>query len=153
MFPFWSPDGRSLGFFANGNLNRIDAAGGPAIAIAEAPGGRGGAWSSDGTILYAPGTTTPLYRVTVSGGTPQAVTKISTARLDVITSAEIAGQSARFVIGKVTPLFQANPVSSTGWTYDVSSDGKKFVVDTEASEKTAEPLTLVSNWPALLKKE
>jgi len=43
MFPFWSPDGRSLGFFANGNMNRIDATGGPAIAIAEATLGRGGA--------------------------------------------------------------------------------------------------------------
>jgi serine/threonine protein kinase/WD40 repeat protein len=82
MFPFWSPDSRSLGFFANGNLNRIDATGGPAIAIAEAPLGRGGAWSSDGTILYTPGTTTPIYRVAASGGTPQPVTKLSTARLE-----------------------------------------------------------------------
>jgi len=57
MFPFWSPDSRSLGFFANGNLNRIDATGGPAIAIAQAPGGRGGAWGLDGTILYALGAT------------------------------------------------------------------------------------------------
>ena len=80
MFPFWSPDSRSLGFFANGNLNRIDATGGPAVAIAEAPLGRGGAWSSDGTILSTPGTTTPIYRVAASGGTPQPVTKLSTAQ-------------------------------------------------------------------------
>lgn len=71
-----------------------------------------------------------------------------------IISAEIATQSTSLVIGKVTPLFQANPVPYFLWPYDVSSDGKKFVVaDIEASEKTAEPLTLISNWPALLKKE
>ena len=82
MFPFWSPDSRSLGFFANGNLNRIDAAGGPAVAIAEAPAGRGGAWSSDGTILYTPGTSAPIYRVAASGGTPQPVTNLNSARLE-----------------------------------------------------------------------
>ena len=79
-FPFWSRDSRSLGFFANGNVNRIEATGGPAIAIAEAPQGRGGAWGSDGTILYAPSTTSPLYRVAASGGTPQPVTKLDRAR-------------------------------------------------------------------------
>jgi serine/threonine protein kinase len=81
-FPFWSPDSRSLGFFANGNLNCIDAAGGPAIAIAEAPQGRGGTWGPDATILYAPGFTNPLYRVAASGGTPQQVTKLNSVRLE-----------------------------------------------------------------------
>jgi len=70
-----------------------------------------------------------------------------------ITSAEIAAQGTSFVIGKVTPLFQLNPTSSTGWSYDVTSDGKKFVVCTQTNENAAEPLTLIVNWPALLKKE
>jgi eukaryotic-like serine/threonine-protein kinase len=81
-FPFWSPDSRSLGFFASGNLNRIDVAGGPAIAIAEASQGRGGAWGPDGSILYTPGFSNPLYRVAASGGTPQPVTNLGTARLE-----------------------------------------------------------------------
>jgi serine/threonine protein kinase/Tol biopolymer transport system component len=81
-FPFWSPDGHSLGFFANGSLDRIDAAGGQAIAVAQAPQGRGGSWGSDGTLLYAPGATDGLYRVAASGGSPQEVTKLSNARLE-----------------------------------------------------------------------
>jgi len=68
-------------------------------------------------------------------------------------SAEIAVQGTSLIIGKVAPLFQANPVSSTGWPYDVSSDGKRFIVDTQADEKASEPLTLIVNWPELLKKE
>ena len=70
-----------------------------------------------------------------------------------IVFAEIAAQSTSLVIGKVTPLFQANPVSSNGWPYNISSDGRKFVVDTQADDQTSEPLTLVVNWAALLKKE
>ena len=76
-FPFWSPDGHYLGFFANGKLNRIDASGGPPLAIADAPNGRGGAWNGNGTILFAPNVNTPVYRISASGGTPQPVTKTS----------------------------------------------------------------------------
>ena len=81
-FPFWSPDSRSVGYFANGNLNRIDTTGGPPSAIADALQGRGGTWGPDGTILYAPAVTGPIYRVAVSGGAPQAVSNLSTARLE-----------------------------------------------------------------------
>jgi hypothetical protein len=52
-FPFWSPDGRSLGFFASGKLKRIDLAGGPPVVLADAVA-RGGAWGTDGTILFTP---------------------------------------------------------------------------------------------------
>jgi len=76
-FPFWSPDGHYLGFFANGKLNRIDASGGPPLALADASHGRGGTWSSDGTILFSPGFNSPLFRVPASGGTPQPVTKLN----------------------------------------------------------------------------
>ncbi len=79
-YPFWSPDGRYIGFFANGKLSRIDASGGPPIAIADAADGRGGAWGQDGTILFTPDFSSPLYRVPASGGTPQPVTKIDASR-------------------------------------------------------------------------
>src|SRR6185436_87887 len=51
-FPFWSPDGKSLGFFADNKLKRIDVAGGSPIVITDAPTARGGAWGPDGTILF-----------------------------------------------------------------------------------------------------
>ncbi len=77
-FPFWSPDSRSIGFFAQGKLKRIDVSGGPAQTLCNAPLGRGGTWNRDGVILFAPSTTIgPLYRVTSAGGEPIAVTKPS----------------------------------------------------------------------------
>ena len=74
-FPFWSPDSRSLAFFASGKLNRIEASGGPPLALCDAVSGRGGAWGADGTILFAR-LSGPIFRVPASGGTPQPVTKL-----------------------------------------------------------------------------
>jgi len=73
-FPFWSPDGRYLGFFANGKLRKIEASGGPVEALCDAPEGRGGAWSKSGIILFAPNIAGPLLRVSEGGGTPEEAT-------------------------------------------------------------------------------
>lgn len=80
IFPFWSPDGTSLGFFADNKLKIIDLNSSSAQVIADAPFGRGGAWSQDGVILFSPNTQAPLMRVNASGGTPVAATKIDPAR-------------------------------------------------------------------------
>jgi len=74
--PFWSPDSRSLGFFAYGKLKKIEAAGGPPLTLCDAPNGRGGTWNREGVILFTPNTTAPLYRVSASGGVATAVTKL-----------------------------------------------------------------------------
>ncbi|MGH9255971.1 MAG: TolB family protein, partial [Vicinamibacterales bacterium] len=76
FYPFWSPDSRSVGFFASGKLRRIDVAGGPTQDLADAPSGRGGAWNADGTIVFAPTSSGPLMRVTASGGEPAAITTL-----------------------------------------------------------------------------
>jgi hypothetical protein len=68
MMPFWSPDGRAIGFFADGKLKRVDVAGGVPQVIADAPEPRGGAWSRDGTILFAPFPAGHLMQVAASGG-------------------------------------------------------------------------------------
>ncbi len=74
MYPFWSPDGQSMGFFAEGRLKRIDLASSTVRDLAPATNGRGGAWNRDGVILYAPDVFEPLYRVPAAGGTPARVT-------------------------------------------------------------------------------
>jgi eukaryotic-like serine/threonine-protein kinase len=76
-FPFWSPDNRSIGFFADGKLKRMDISGGPAVIICDAPIGRGGSWSANGTIVFSPQFGTPIYQVPATGGTPTVVTKLT----------------------------------------------------------------------------
>ena len=73
MFPFWAPDSRRIGFFANGKLNTVDVASGAVRILCEAPSGRnGGTWSRDGVIVFAPFIAGPLYRISESGGVAHA---------------------------------------------------------------------------------
>jgi len=75
-FQFWSPDSKSLAFFADAKLKRIDIAGGEPTILCDAPNARGGAWGSGGTILFTPSTTTPIFRISASGGSPVQVTRL-----------------------------------------------------------------------------
>ncbi|MDH3217220.1 MAG: protein kinase [Candidatus Krumholzibacteria bacterium] len=77
-YPFWSPDGRSVGFFAGGKLKRIDIAGGPPLTLCEAPVGKGGGWNRDGTIVFAPSFNTVLHRVSDVGGRSTPITDLRT---------------------------------------------------------------------------
>jgi Tol biopolymer transport system component len=72
--PFWSPDGKSVGFFADGKLKRVDIAGGNAKELADAPWPYGGTWSSDGIILFTPFQIGALYTVPTAGGPRTALT-------------------------------------------------------------------------------
>jgi eukaryotic-like serine/threonine-protein kinase len=78
-FPFWSPDGKSIGFFADQQLKRLALAGGPPTSLAPAADGRGGTWAGD-NILFAPYIYEALYRVPASGGKPVPVTALDRAR-------------------------------------------------------------------------
>jgi hypothetical protein len=67
-FPFWSPDSRAAGFFAAGQLKRIDVAGGLPVRLADAPQGLGGTWNQDDVIVFTPYFGNPLHRVSAAGG-------------------------------------------------------------------------------------
>jgi len=79
-YPFWSPNSRFLGFFSDGKLKRIEATGGPALTLCDAPSGRGGTWNRDEVIVFAPATPGGLYRISASGGVASPVTKLSDMR-------------------------------------------------------------------------
>ncbi len=79
--PFWSPDGRSVGFFAGGALKRLDLGGGAPQTLAPASYGAGGTWSADGVIVFAPSRTTVLMRVSATGSPAAAVTTLGPRQL------------------------------------------------------------------------
>ena len=84
FLPFWSPDSKSIGFFAGGKLQRIDVGGGAVLTLADTTGGRGGTWglpdgsggNSGGVILFTPTANGPILRVSAGGGTASLVTKL-----------------------------------------------------------------------------
>jgi serine/threonine protein kinase/Tol biopolymer transport system component len=78
--PFWSPNSRSIGFFADAKLKRIDVASGPPQVLASAPNDGGGTWNRDGVIVFAPSFPSPLYRVPASGGDAVAITQLDPPR-------------------------------------------------------------------------
>jgi serine/threonine protein kinase/Tol biopolymer transport system component len=79
--PFWSPDGRSLGFFSAGSkLEKIELNGGPAQVLTGVQGNAGGTWNNEGVILFARSLHDGLYRIPASGGSPTPVTTLDESR-------------------------------------------------------------------------
>jgi eukaryotic-like serine/threonine-protein kinase len=74
--PFFSPDGQWVGFFANRKLKIVSLRGGAPITLCDAGEPRGATWAPDDTIILAPSPTSPLQRVSASGGTPQTITTL-----------------------------------------------------------------------------
>jgi eukaryotic-like serine/threonine-protein kinase len=78
--PFWSPDGRYIGFFARGKLMKIAATGGPVVALADAPNPRGGSWGGDDMIVFAPDFQAGLAKVSAQGGATAPATVLEKSK-------------------------------------------------------------------------
>jgi eukaryotic-like serine/threonine-protein kinase len=74
-FPFWSPDGKYIGYFSAGKLKKVALSGGPVQVLCDAPEGRGGSWNPRGLIIFTPNIAEPLYKVPEGGGTPEKITE------------------------------------------------------------------------------
>jgi eukaryotic-like serine/threonine-protein kinase len=76
-FPFWSPDGRMIGFFAGAKLKMINASGGPAQTLCDTPVAWGGTWSRNRVIVFSRSVYGPLYKISEDGGQPVPVTRLA----------------------------------------------------------------------------
>jgi Tol biopolymer transport system component len=143
-FPFWSPDGRSIGFFADAALKRLDLGGGAPQTLAPASNGNGGTWSADGVIVFGTGNS-PLRRVLATGGQAMAVTRL--------LSQEIGHSAPHFVSGGPLLLFYVSGGSDAAGLYLGALDGRtptKLAAASRtptslAADSTA-PVYLPSGW-------
>lgn len=78
--PFFSPDGQWIAFFAAGKLKKMSVLGGTPVTLSDAPLGRGGTWTPDNSIIFAPNVSSALMRVSAAGGTPQPFTKLDSSK-------------------------------------------------------------------------
>jgi hypothetical protein len=69
-----------------------------------------------------------------------------------LMAAEVTTQGGTLEVGQVRPLFSAANMAQGTPVYDVSADGQRFLLRTFPEQKAGEPLTLVQNWAAGLKK-
>jgi serine/threonine protein kinase/Tol biopolymer transport system component len=76
-YPFWSPDSRSVGFFAGGKLKKVQINGGAPVVICDAALARGGTWGPNSTIVFASAATPALFKVPASGGSPVPLTTLN----------------------------------------------------------------------------
>jgi len=75
-YPFWSPDSRYVGFFADRKLKKVEITTGTVQALCDAPEGRGASWNSNNVIVFAPAAFGPLLKISAAGGTPVQVTTV-----------------------------------------------------------------------------
>jgi len=123
--PFWSPDSRYVAFFSDGNLKKIDVAGGPATTIC-ATFTNGGTWNRDGIILVTASQTAGLpgiARVSSSGGELTQVTRPDASRKEVAHfQPQFLPDGKHFLYLTVTP---ENPQALAGTIYAASLDSKE----------------------------
>ena len=81
-YPFWSPDGANVAFFAHGKLQKIAVAGGTPQVLASVLAGRGGSWGRRDVILYAPNAESAIWRVNLDGTGAAPVTQSIKAPVD-----------------------------------------------------------------------
>jgi serine/threonine-protein kinase len=99
--PFFSPDGRSIGFFAGGKLKKVSADGGVAIPLADSVNPRGAVWLPDDTIVFSPDFTSGLKRVAARGGSVETLTTpdVKKGERTHRWPAELPGGGLLFAIG------------------------------------------------------
>jgi len=134
--PFWSGDSKSIGFYADGKLKRVEIGGGPARTLADVDSTipLGGTWNSEGIILFTPSFGSPIVRISASGGASTAVTTLKKGESQVHNSPFFLPDGRHFLYSSATG-------PSTHVVYFASLDGGAPVrlVETNSYAQYAEP--------------
>ncbi|MFN0244111.1 MAG: protein kinase domain-containing protein [Planctomycetota bacterium] len=136
VYPFWSPDGQSIAFFAGRKLKRIDLADGIVRVLCDAPAPRGGTWGTQGTIVFAPSAAGGLSIVDDSGGAARPITKGATL-------AESHRVPQMLPDGRRFLYYAMNTASPGVYAFDPASRESRLVVACETEAVFVEPSALV----------
>lgn len=121
-FPFWSPDSKTIAFFNNDRLARIDVDGSAPVTICDSALGRGGSWAPDGNIIAAISYNTTVSIVPASGGTPHELFKLDANKYSSYRWPWILPDGKHFLYSAVNHADARSP--DTGVFY-ASTDGRE----------------------------
>jgi serine/threonine protein kinase/Tol biopolymer transport system component len=133
---FWSPDSNFIGFFAGGKLKKMEASGGAAQILADAPTNRGGTWGRDGLIVFAPNIGDVLYRVSALGGPVTPITTLDASKSQIGHNWPYFLPDGRHFIYLAQSSQQGNSAIYVG---SIDSKEPQFLLNSEASAAYAPP--------------
>ncbi|HEY1272221.1 MAG TPA: protein kinase [Terriglobales bacterium] len=137
--PFWSPDNRSVAFFAQGKLMKVDTSSGRSPQVlCDAPHGRGGAWNRDGVIIFTPDINGGLYRVSSGGGVATEVTKVDPSHSETSHRWPVFlpdGKHFLYLAANFGGEFEKNAV----YEGSLDSGEKRFIVAASSNVAYADP--------------